>query len=258
MKEEKILESEDKSKIQRETTFNGMSANEWATSSKSVWKDLPFPRSDTKVVSDDVIDEEVFARIIFMYSKEGDTILDPKMNYGNSIIASIHNDRHAIGLEKDENKYKIASNKILNALNLLVNSTYNVINSNIAEAKDKIEDESVQLALTTAIYNKDENKEYTYQDYLKEMEDIFINSYSKIKQGGYFVLIVKDFRDLKNGQAYVEAHNDIARLGQSAGFSYQDVIIYDHNESRGLLLLGYPKIFYVNLNHSYVVVLRKN
>ena len=139
-----------------------------------------------------------------------------------------------------------------------MNSTYNVINSNIADAKDKIEDESVQLALTTAIYNKDENKEYTYQDYLKEMEDIFINSYSKIKQGGYFVLIVKDFRDLKNGQAYVEAHNDIARLGQSAGFSYQDVIIYDHNESRGLLLLGYPKIFYVNLNHSYIVVLRKN
>ena len=64
------LEEQNRNKEQREMTFNGMNANEWAKNSKSVWEDLPFPRSESKVIDQDIIQEEVYSKIVCMYSKE--------------------------------------------------------------------------------------------------------------------------------------------------------------------------------------------
>jgi hypothetical protein len=110
--------------------------------------------------------------------------------------------------------------------------------------------------MTSTIYSEEEES-VSYEEYLENMNLMFKEVYPKVKQGGYVVLIVRDFRDIKNNRPYVECHNDVARLGMDNGFIYHDVIIYNHNGQRGLLLQGYPKTFYVNLNHSYVIVLRK-
>ena len=90
------IEEQNKNKEQREMTFNGMNANEWAKNSKSVWEDLPFPRSESKVIDQDIIQEEVYSKIVCMYSKENDLVLDPFMGRGTSIISCIHNNRHGI------------------------------------------------------------------------------------------------------------------------------------------------------------------
>ena len=245
-----------KAKEQRELTFNGMSANEWATSSRSVWDDLPFPRSESKIVDEDIIQEDVYSRILLMYSKEGDLVLDPFMGCGTSIISCIHNNRHGIGLEVNEDHFKKADEDIVNSLNLLVNCDYFILNTSLEEYQDKIEDESLQLAMTSLI-ERTETLSENYEDFLRKMDSTFQILYPKMKDNGYVVLLVRDYRDIKNDMPYVEVHNDVARLAMKHGFSYQDVIIYNHNGQRGLLLQGYPKTFYVNLNHSYVVVLRK-
>lgn len=251
----KSLEEENKIKEQREMTFNGMNANEWAKNSKSVWEDLPFPRSEFKVIDQDVIQEEVFSKIICMYSKEDDLVLDPFMERGTSIVACIHNNRHGIGLESDKQKFIDAQEAVLNSLNLLVNCDYNIQNCNLDLFSDKIDNDSLQLCMSALVYNREEG---SYNEYLNAIDNTFKMIYPKMKYGGYVVFIVRDFRDIKNNQPYVECHNDIARLGIKNGFVYHDVIIYNHNSQRGLLLQGYPKVFYVNLNHSYVIVLRKN
>ncbi len=250
------IEEQNKNKEQREMTFNGMNANEWAKNSKSVWEDLPFPRSESKVIDQDIIQEEVYSKIVCMYSKEDDLVLDPFMGRGTSIISCIHNNRHGIGLEKDDIKFIAANDAIVNSLNLLVNCDYHIENCDLSLYKDRIKDNSIQLCMTSSIYSKEEES-VTYEEYLENMNLMFKEVYPKVKQGGYVVLIVRDFRDIKNNRPYVECHNDIARLGEDNGFIYHDVIIYNHNGQRGLLLQGYPKTFYVNLNHSYVIVLRK-
>ena len=84
------IEEQNKNKEQREMTFNEMNANEWAKNSKSVWEDLPFPRSESKVIDQDIIQEEVYSKIVCMYSKEDDLVLDPFMGRGTSIISCIH------------------------------------------------------------------------------------------------------------------------------------------------------------------------
>lgn len=247
----------EKEKEQKEVTFNGLSANEWAMSSRSVWKDLPFPRSENKVIDEDIIREEVYTRILLMYSKEGDLVLDPFMERGTSIISCMHNNRHGIGFECDKKKFDQGEILIENSLNLLVNSTYQIYNDSLVNKKNIVDNNSISLAMSSLIYTK-EDSSISYEEFLKKIDDNLKVLFEKIKDNGYVVLIVRDFRDIKNNLPLVECHSDIARLGVKNGFTYHDVIIYDHNGQRGLLLQGYPKVFYVNLNHSYVVILRKN
>lgn len=246
-----------KNKEQREMTFNGMTANEWATSSRSVWEDLPFPRSESKIVKQDVIGEEVYSKILAMYSKENDYVLDPFMKRGTSIISSIHNNRHGIGFEEDQEKFKDGEEAVINSLNLLVNCSYQIYNESLVSSSSLVEDNSIQLVMSSLIYNQNETAD-TYDQFLNRIDQTLNVLYQKVKDNGYVVFIVRDFRDIKNNLPYVECHNDIARLGIKNKFVYHDVIIYDHNGQRGLLLQGYPKVFYVNLNHSYVIVLRKS
>ena len=53
------------------------------------------------------------------------------------------------------------------------------------------------------------------------------------------VLIVRDFRDIKGNQPYVECHNDIARLGIKNGFVYQDVDVSGGAKSASIMTGGY-------------------
>jgi len=50
----------------------------------------------------------------------------------------------------------------------------------------------------------------------------------------------------------------LANLGEEVGFKLHDLIIWDQNEQRSLVLLGYPSIFYINQNCSFIVIMRKS
>ena len=86
------------------------------------------------------------------------------------------------------------------------------------------------------------------------MHDLFIVT----KNDGYNIWIVKDCRDTKNNIPYVSFHSDIAKIGEKNGFKFHDLIIWDQNEQRRLMVLGYPSVFYSNQNCSFIVILRKH
>ena len=56
---------------------------------------------------------------------------------------------------------------------------------------------------------------------------------------------------------YINSRLTGNRFVSLPGFLYHDLIVWDQNDQRSLVLLGYPTVFYVNQNHSYLVVLRK-
>jgi DNA modification methylase len=112
---------------------------------------------------------------------------------------------------------------------------------------------------TTSVYSDDEKDlgNMPLDKYTKVVKQIMKKVYAKTKKGGYNIWVVKDYRDMQNNVPYVDLHSIIANAGIKAGFKYHDLIIWDQNEHRKLVLLGYPSRFYVNQNHSYLVVLRK-
>lgn len=246
-------------------SFNGMSASEWAKHSRSVWKDLPTPKEDARLNKISILPVELIDRIVNIYSKEEDKVLDPFMGSGSTVISAIRNNRFCYGFEIDSKTHKIAEENIVNSLNLLVNGGYVTKNIDCVEGLNSIEDESIQLVVTAPSipsnsYKDDYNGEFyklPYDPYLERMSYVMNELYRVTKMGGYCVFVVTDYRNIKYDEPYVELHSDIARVGKDAGFLYQDCIIYDHNDQRGLLSQGYPKLFYANLNHTYIVVLRK-
>lgn len=246
-------------------SFNGMSASEWAKHSRSVWKDLPTPKEDSRLDNMLILPVELIDRIVNIYSKEEDKILDPFMGSGTTIISAIRNNRFCYGFEIDEKTHKIAEENIVNSLNLLVNGGYLTRNIDCVEALNSIGDEEIQLIITSPglpsnKYRDDYNGEFNklpYDPYFERMSYVMNELYRVTKMGGYAVFVITDYRNIKYDEPYVELHSDIARVGKEAGFLYQDCIIYDHNDQRGLLSQGYPKLFYANLNHTYIVVLRK-
>ena len=96
-----------------------------------------------------------------------------------------------------------------------------------------------------------------YEKFLVDVEELMKKIYKVTKPGGYNVWVVKDHRDPQNGLPYIPIHYDIAIRGAKANFKFHDLIVWDQNDQRSLVLLGYPTIFYTNINHTFLVVLRK-
>lgn len=284
---------------QRAKTFNGLSASEWASLSRSVWNDVSSARQKKHLKHGATYPEKLCDRLIIMYSKQGDTVLDPFLGTGTTVVAAVKNNRNGIGIELTERFFSVATdsiNEVLNSSQLSLLSdgqdlgTADIRKGDCCEVLKSIEDDTVQLTITsppyadlihkvvedrtlhhknsafvtennatTNIYSDDEKDlgNMSMDEYIKKVEIIMSELYRVTKPGGYNAWVVKDFRDTKNKIPYIDLHSKIAYTGEKAGFKYHDLIIWDQNQHRKLVLLGYPSVFYVNQNHSYIVVLRK-
>ena len=69
--------------------------------------------------------------------------------------------------------------------------------------------------------------------------------------------VVKDYR-LPPKRPCILFPPDLAAVAQEAGWLWHDLVMWDQNEQRSLVLLGFPTRFYTNQNCSFLVVLRKD
>lgn len=285
---------------QRKKTFNGLSASEWASLSGSVWNDVSSTRAKKHLVHGATYPEKLCDRLISMYSRVGDTILDPFLGTGTTAISALKNKRNAIGIELTDRFFSVAEasvNEYTNDRQLTIfddqseSVSAQLIQGDCCEMLCAIESECVQLTITsppyadlihkvvedrakahkksafvsqnnatTNLYSDDERDlgNMKMSKYLEKVEEIMRQLYRITKPGGYNAWVVKDFRDTKNKIPYIDLHSKIASAGEKAGFLYHDLIIWDQNQHRKLVLLGYPSVFYVNQNHSYIVIMRKS
>lgn len=58
--------------------------------------------------------------LIRTYTNEGDTVLDNCMGSGSTGVATININRHFIGIEKDADIYKLATNRITETANEII------------------------------------------------------------------------------------------------------------------------------------------
>jgi DNA modification methylase len=274
---------------QREVSFNSLTAKEWASFSRNVWRGLSPPRSREKKIHGATFPKSLTDRLIRMYSKEGDLVFDPFLGTGTTLLSAKTLNRHGVGIELNETYFTYASNN-LNTPDLFSASNINVYQDDCRHLEQYLEDNSVQLTVTSPPYadfiqksledrekthksslirlknnstvrqyseSKEDFGNLSYQDFLNQIGSVLSSLYKKTKTGGYGAWVVKDYRDTKNEIPYIDFHSDLARVGQSVGFDYHDLIVWDQNENRSLVLLGYPSTFYTNQNCSFIVVFRK-
>ncbi|MGA9138930.1 MAG: DNA methyltransferase [Methanocella sp.] len=267
-------------------TFNGLSAKEWASLSRNVWGDVSSPRQKKHVDHGATYPEKLAARLITIYSGPGDLVLDPFMGTGTTLEACVNTGRNGTGIELNGHFCRIARQGLLSASRIKVE----VINDDCRNLPEHVQNDTVQLMITSPPYanfirksvedrskahkksliameNNSQVKPYSddprdfgnlpYDVFLGELEGLIRKLYRVTKPGGYNVWVVKDYRDTKNGIPYVAFHSDLARIGEACGFRFHDLIVWDQNDQRSLILLGYPSVFYTNQNCSFLVVFRK-
>lgn len=280
---------------QKKLTFNGLTAKEWAARSMNVWRGLSSSRAKSFLKHGATFPQKLVERVLEIYSKEGDLILDPFLGTGISLLAVRKLKRKGIGIELNPEFYKIAENffkqKTIDFYEEENKEQIKIINDDCRNMLKYVEPNSVQLIITSPPYAnfirksiKDRNTthkkskividnrsvvkpysnderdfgNYEYDRFLKELKPVLKLCYHITKLGGYNVWVIKDYRDTQNGIPYIDFHSDLAHLGQEVGFKYQDLIIWDQGEQRKLVILGYPSVFYTNQNCSFLVILRKS
>lgn len=300
--EKYISKSEiDKEEKKSKVSFNALTPTEWALLSKNVinedelfnpvWNDLSSPRNKYQLEHGAVFPVKLAERLIKMYSKEGDTIFDPFLGIGSTIIAAQNLNRHAVGIELNKKFSDIAQQWLEEVQGLFGNDkVYKIINDDCRNMLNQIKKEKIHLTVTSPPYanfihksiadrktthkksviqfeNNSTVKPYSdekndfgnldYPEFLKEIKKVLKSNYELTKNGGYSAWVVKDYRDTKNKIPYIPFHSDLAKIGEEAGFKFHDLIVWDQTGQRRLVLLGYPSVLYTNQNCSFIVVFRK-
>lgn len=292
-----IVKEEKKTKL----GFNNLTPSEWALLSKNVineteilnpvWNDLSSPRNKYQLEHGAVYPIKLAERLIKMYSAIGDTVFDPFLGIGSTIIAAQAHERHGVGIELNPKFAQLAEQWLHEVQGLFANDkVYKIINDDCRNMLKHIRKDKIQLTVTSPPYadfiqkslkdratvhktsiieheNNSTVKQYSehehdfgnlpYKDFLKGIKNILKDNFEITKPGGYSCWVVKDYRDTKNKIPYIPFHSDLATVGQEAGWLYQDLIIWDQTGHKKLEQLGFPSVFYVNQNCSFIVVFRK-
>lgn len=269
---------------QKSRTFNGLSAKEWTSLSRNVWGDVSSPRRKKHMEHGATFPEKLAARLITLYSRPGDLVLDPFVGTGTTLEACASTGRDGIGIELNPAFCDIARHGLIST------DRVRAVNDDCRNLLSHVAKDSVQLMITSppyanfiqksvhdrakthkksvlAIENNSRVRQYSndprdfgnlpYDQFLRELDGLMAKLYEATKPGGYNAWIVKDYRDTRNGVPYVAFHSDLARLGEARGFRFHDLIVWDQNDQRSLVLLGYPSVFYTNQNCSFIVIFRK-
>lgn len=271
--------------------FNSLTPKEWTKLSRSVWtsRDVSSSREKHHLEHGATFSTTLAERAIKQYTSPGDLVLDPFLGVGTTIIAARRLGRRGIGIELYK-KFADIAKEVLAQESSDEQSEQRIICGDSRMVTQWVEPESVQLVFTSPPYanfihrsvrdrrkthkksrlvldNKSVVKPYGgspsdfgnlgYDEFLEHVKGLMIDLLKVTVPGGYNVWVVKDCRDTENGVPLVDVHSDIARIGREVGFLYHDLIIWDQNDQRSLVLLGYPSVFYVNVNHTFLVVLRK-
>jgi len=279
----------EKESEQRKRSFNGLTAKEWASLSKNVWNDVSSPRAKKHVDHGATFPEKLANRLILMYTKKRDLVLDPFLGTGTTLEACKNTQRNGIGIEINDRFIPYAE-EVVKQKTITENIQLKVIKDDCRNLLNHVSNDSIQLMVTSPPYAnfihksiadreqthktsliKLENKSTVnpygdkkedfgnleYGEFLKETKELMKKLFLVTKIGGYNVWVIKDYRDTKNKIPYISFHSDLAKVGEEVGFKFHDLIVWDQSGQRKLVLLGYPSILYTNQNCSFLVVFRK-
>jgi DNA modification methylase len=272
--------------------FNGLTTREWTILSRNVWNDVSSPRDKHHLEHGAVFPVRLADRLIRLYSAPGDLVFDPFVGVGSTLIAALRAGRPSVGIELNARFVEIAEDWISQERGLLTTEELHpvLVKGDSRQLKGVLKPNVVQLTVTSPPYanfirrsvadrqkthktsrfvhhNNSRAKVYSddprdmgnldYEEFLQECRGILSDLRDCTREGGYAVWIVKDYR-LPPKRPYVPLHSDLAAVAQEAGWLWHDLIMWDQNEQRSLVLLGFPTRFYTNQNCSFLVVLRKD
>lgn len=255
----------------------------WTRWSISIWDIVKSP-SEQRLGHPAMFPVELCERLIRVYSRVGDVVLDPFMGSGSTLVAARRLSRHGVGFEiydyfidaavRRLNDVGASMETFLSGVDI---SPLTYIVQDDARNLDKyLDKESVDMVLTSPPYFNVHNRRRTsdkkeprpygddprdlgniddYGKFLKELRAMFEKMHYVMRSGGVAVVVVMDVREDQN---FYPLHMDVAEIMRDVGFSIRDIIIWDRGrEYNNLRPIGYPHKFIVNKIHEYIMIFEK-
>jgi len=263
--------------MKRKGRLNELDGRTWEKYSISVW-DIVKSKEEIKLRHPAMFPMELCERLIKIYTKKGDVVLDPFMGSGSAIIMARDMERKGIGFDINPDFVDLAKKRLFQQkiVQLAIEEPYIYCDDAVNLLK-YVEPNSVDFALTsppywnihtrkrTADYKKprpystlerDLGNIVTFNDFMNELKTIFQKVHTVLKHGKRCVIIVMDIRQ---GSQFFPFHMDISNIMEKIGFVLEDIIIWDRRkEYSNLRPLGYPYVFIVNKIHEYILIFRKD
>jgi DNA modification methylase len=260
-----------------ERRLNELNGRLWEKYSISVWH-ISKAAEEAKLRHPAMFPLELCKRLIQIYTKKGDTVLDPFMGSGSAIVASRDLERKGIGLDINPDFVEIAKRRLAQQkiVKLDVEEPY-LQCADAVNLLKFVEPESVDLVITSPPYwiihtrkrtaDYKEPRPYSslerdlgnisdYSQFMNELKEIFEKVHVALKPAKKCVVIVMDIRQ---GSQFIPFHMDIANMMTGIGYVLEDIIIWNRErEYSNLRPLGYPYVFIVNKIHEYILIFRKN
>ncbi len=272
-----------KGKDRRPKELNHLTGKEWARASKSV-ETYPDTRTGVQRRHGAAFPQSLAEQHIRIYTKKGQTVLDPFVGVGTTVFAAAKLERFGIGIDINPDFLSLAEqvSQYSDRLRLICDDARNM--------EKHIKQNSVDFILTSPPYGnllQTVKGAFAYKwrehsklnpisnpaPYSSDKRDLgnmelgeFVDALAEmmraslriLKSGSYAAWVVKDYRMVKRGVPYVNLHGEVVRCGEQAGLTLWDIRIFDQTRYRPLVCLGYPsKKFYLNIGHSYILIFRK-
>ena len=259
--------------------YNELTGKEWLQYSFSLWHDIRKLNGEKALQHPAMFPIQLSSRIIDIYTKEDDVVLDPFMGMGSTLLSAYEKQRFGIGFELSKDFAAIARTRIKEMKTNISSSCRVDPKIHVTDSRNllrHVDSVSIDLCVTSPPYwdvlnmkrsaDKKEIVNYSdsntdlgnindYDSFLIALQGIFANVFKALKVKGHCVVVLMDIR--KKDKFY-PFHSDLARKMEEIGFTFEDIIIWDRqHEYNNMRPLGYPYVFRINKVHEYILIFRK-
>jgi len=255
--------------------LNDLSAKEWIQFTKSWFRVSAKARSKDSIKHPAKYPEELVEPFVNFFTKKGDSVFDPFLGVGSTVIAAENLERVGYGIELNKDFFETAQANIKNKSN--------VFNGDVRNELKRIKNDSIDFVMTSPpywnilskkrgnsdsqhgdrqkkglnlIYSNDSNDLSNIDDYdafLNELRKIFNQIWRKVKDDKYMVVVIQNFRNV-DGNYMTLAWDLVGKLSKKWQFVGEKIWF---QEDKKLGIWGYPSIFVPNIHHHYCLIFRK-
>jgi len=223
-------------------------------------------------------------RLITLFTKSGEVVLDPFAGVGSSLIAALRTDRRGVGIELSPEWAQIARERLKieaerlraeadDTGQILVGDSGSVLAEFPAESVDyvvtsppywailskpagmKMQAERISRGLATdyGVESADLGKVEDYHEFIARLADVLGECARLVRQGRYMSVIVSDFR---HGERFYLFHSDLTRAVEARGCVLCGLTVLAQ-DNKTLYPYGIPYAFVSNVHHQYILTFRK-
>ena len=270
-----------KSTVDQRNRLNDLTNKEWLQQTKSFWKSQAPPRDELKLQHPATFSERDIERLIRLFTKSGQPVLDPFVGVGSTVIACLRSGRTGMGIELAAQWYETAQQRLAAETGNGPPQDINLILGDAGTELAQMAPASVDFIVTSPPYwrilNKDGQKvsaERTsrglptnygddgqnlgniedYAEFLTKLGGVFSQCARVLRAKQYMVVIVSDFR---HGPRYYLYHADLARTIEQHSPMVLKGVISLLQDSKNLYAYGIPYAYVPNIHHQQILILQK-